>query len=88
VVLAQHARLNVLDKGALLMQLCNEWLYGAQTEVEGIASHKFKFLPSNFCAPVKVAPIARVMPVIPRYATMTIGRGVKGSLGLPFHFEI
>jgi len=29
-VLVQHARINALDKGALLMQLCSKWLYGAQ----------------------------------------------------------
>jgi len=34
-------------------------------EVEETASHKFWLLSRNFCAPIKVAPMARAMPAIP-----------------------
>jgi len=30
MVLAQHARINRLGKGAVLMQLCNSWMCGSQ----------------------------------------------------------
>jgi len=30
VMLAQHARLNALGKGVVLMQLSSVWMYGAQ----------------------------------------------------------
>jgi len=38
---------------------------GRKIEVEGFANHKLQFFPSNFCAPVKVAPMARAMPAMP-----------------------
>jgi len=34
-------------------------------KVEGTVRHNIYFLPSNFCTPVKVAPMARDMPAIP-----------------------
>jgi len=37
-------------------------------------------LPSNFCALVKVAPMARAMPAIPRYAT--VHNPTLGLIGL------
>jgi len=46
--------------GAVLMQLCSLWMYGAYIEVQETANKNF-----NFCAPLKVAPMARAMPVIP-----------------------
>jgi len=52
-----------LDKGAVLMQLCNQWLYGAQNI--GWRSSKLQILTfGNFCAPIKVAPMARALPSI------------------------
>jgi len=38
---------------------------GRKIKVKETVSHKSKFEPSDFCAPVKVAPMARVMPAIP-----------------------
>jgi len=38
---------------------------GSKLEVEETASHKFQFLPSNSCARVEVALMARGMPAIP-----------------------
>jgi len=62
VVLTQHSRLNTYGR-AVLMQLCSLWLYVAQNW--GSRNCEWKFLPSKFCAPLKVAHVARVMPAIP-----------------------
>jgi len=37
---------------------------GRKIEVEATAGHKVWFLPSNFCAHIKVAPMVRAMPAI------------------------
>ena len=60
-VLAQHAP----RKGAVLLQLCSLWMHGAQNRGSRNCKEIFKYLPSNFWTPVKVAPMARAMPAIP-----------------------
>jgi len=50
----------VSGKGAVLMHAAlHLMVYGAAV------SQKYSFVPSNFCAPIKVAPVARAMPAIP-----------------------
>ena len=63
LMLAQHTRIIALVLRALNGCSCavNRCM-GRKIEVEETASHEFWLLSSNFCAPIKVAPMARAMP--------------------------